>query len=78
MLYKFRKHRPPEPPQSRAHQSQSLHTIATGAPEPIPAELTSMAYLKKQADLYLQRRELDPDFASGSVLFCAPKPTVVD
>ena len=58
----FRKHCPWEPPQSRVHQSQSLHTIATCAPEPITAELTSMTYFKKRADLYLQQRELDQDF----------------
>ena len=34
--------------------------------------------LKKQADLYLQRHELDWNFADGSVLFCASKFTVVD
>ena len=39
----------------------ALSTIATCAPEPITAELTSTTYLKKQADLYLQRRELDWD-----------------
>ena len=32
-------HCPPEPPQSHAHQSQSLHIMATCAPEPITAEL---------------------------------------
>ena len=53
-------------------------TIATCAPEPITAELTSTTYPKKQADLYLQQRELDQDFAGGSVLFCASKLTVVD
>ena len=53
-------------------------TTVTCAPEPITAELTSTTYLKKQADLYLQRRELDRDFASGSVPFCASKLTVVD
>ena len=37
-----------------------------------------MIYLKKQADLYLQRRELDWDYTDGSVLFCASKLTVVD
>ena len=56
----------------------TIATIATCAPEPITAELTSTTYLKKQADLYLQRRELDRDFASGSVPFCASKLTVVD
>ena len=69
MLYKFRKHCPPEPLQSRAHQSQSLHTMAMCAPEPITAELKPMTYLKKQADLFLQRHELDRDFAIGSVPF---------
>ena len=48
------------------------------APEPITAELTSTTYHKKQADLYLQRQELDRDFAGGSVPFCASKLTVVD
>ena len=48
-----------------AHQSQSLDIIATCAPEQITAELTSMTYLKKQSDLYLQRCEQDWDFASG-------------
>ena len=71
MLYKFCKHCPPEPPQSRAHQSQSLHTMATCAAEPITAELKPTTYLKKQADLYLQRRKLDRDFAGGSVPFCS-------
>ena len=56
----------------------TVATIVTCAPEPITAELTSTTYLKKQADLYLQRRELDRDFASGSVPFCASKLTVVD
>ena len=68
MLYKFHEHCPPEPPQSRARQSQSLHTVATCASEPITAELKPTTYLKKQADLYLQRRELDRYFARGSVL----------
>ena len=63
---------------SRAHQSQSLHTIAMCAPELITAELTPMTYLKKHADLYLQWCELDRDFASGSVPFYASKLTVVD
>ena len=31
-----------EPPQSCAHQSQSLHTVVTCAPEPITAELKPM------------------------------------
>ena len=52
-----------------------IATIATCAPEPIAAELIPMTYLKKQEDLYLQRRELDWDFASGSVPFCASKLT---
>ena len=56
----------------------TIATTATCAPEPITAELTSTTHLKKQADLYLQRRELDRDFASGSVPFCASKLTVVD
>ena len=53
-------------------------TTAPCAPEPITAELTSMAYLKKQVDLYLQRCELDRDFAGGPVLFCASKLIIVD
>ena len=56
----------------------TIATIVTCAPEPITAELTSTNHLKKQADLYLQRRELDQDFAGGSVLFCASKLTVGD
>ena len=40
----------------------ALSTIAPCAPEPITAELKPKTYLKKQADLYLQRRELDRDF----------------
>ena len=71
MLYKFHKHCPPEPPQSCAHQSQSLHTVATCASEPIIAELKPTTYIKKQADLYLQRHELDRDFACSSVPFCS-------
>ena len=79
MLYKFHEHCPPEPPQSHVHQSQSLHTVATCAPEPVTAELTSTTYLKKQAlDLDLQCSKLEHDFAGGSVLFCASKLTVVD
>ena len=46
-------------------------TTVTCALEPITAELTSTTYLKKQADLYLQRCELDQDFAGGSVPFCS-------
>ena len=53
-------------------------TIVTCAPEPITAEPTATPHLKKQADLYLQQRELDRDFAGGSVLFCSFKLTVVD
>ena len=50
----------------------ALLTVATMcAPEPITAELTFTTYLKKQADSYLQWRELDRDFASVSVPFCA-------
>ena len=49
----------------------TIATIVTCAPEPITAELTSTTYLKKQADLYLQRCELDRDFAGGSVPFCS-------
>ena len=56
----------------------TIATIVTCAPEPITAELTSTTYLKKQADLDLQQRELDRDFAAGSVPFCASKLTVVD
>ena len=48
----------------------TIATIVTCAPEPITAEPDSTIHLKKQADLYLQRCELDQDFASGSVLFC--------
>ena len=51
--------------------SLTVATIATCAPESITAELTFTTYLKKQADLYLQWRELDRDFASISVPFCA-------
>ena len=57
---------------------ETIATIATCAPEPITAELTSTTYLKKQADLYLQQSELDRDFTGGSVLFCASKLIVVD
>ena len=46
-------------------------TTVTCAPEPITAEPTATPHLKKQADLYLQRRELDRDFAGGSVPFCS-------
>ena len=53
-------------------------TTVTCAPEPITAELKPTTYLKKQADLYLQRRELDRDFAGSSVPFCASKLTGVD
>ena len=58
-------------------------TTVTCAPEPITAELKPTTQLKKEADLYLQRRELDRDFAGSSVpfcsvLFCASKLTVVD
>ena len=56
----------------------SIATIVTCAPEPITAEPDSTTHLKKQADLYLQQRELDRDFAGGSVPFCASKLTVVD
>ena len=56
----------------------TVATIATCTPEPITAELTSTTYLKKQADLYLQLRKLDRDFAGGSVLFCASKLTAMD
>ena len=57
-----------------------IATISMCAPEPEPitVELTSMTYLKKQADLDLQQHELDRDFAAGSVPFCASKLTVVD
>ena len=40
-------------------------TTVTCAPEPITAEPTTTPHLKKQADLYLQRSELDRDFAGG-------------
>ena len=46
-------------------------TTVTCAPEPITAEPTATPHLKKQADLYLQLRELDRDFAGGSVPFCS-------
>ena len=46
-------------------------TTVTCAPEPITAELKPTTYLKKQADLYLQHRELDQDFTSGLVPFCS-------
>ena len=46
-------------------------TTVTCAAEPITAELKPTTYLKKQADLYLQRRELDRDFVDGLVLFCS-------
>ena len=48
-----------------------IATISMCAPEPEPitVELTSMTYLKKQA-------ELDRDFVGGSVPFCASKLTV--
>ena len=67
MLYKSHEHCPPEPPQSHAYQSQSLHTLA--APEPITAELTSTT-LKKQADLYLRLRKLDRYFAAVRSVLC--------
>ena len=38
--------------------------------KPITAAPTATPILKKQADLYLQRCELDRDFAGGSVPFC--------
>ena len=56
----------------------TIFTIVTYTPEPITAELKPTSYLKKQADLNLQRCELDWDFAGSSVLFCASKLTVVD
>ena len=56
----------------------TIATIVMCAPEPITAELKPTTYLKKQADLYLQRCELDRDFAGGSVPFCASELTVVD
>ena len=46
-------------------------TTVTCAPEPITAEPTATPHLKKQVDLYLQQRELDRDFAGGSVPFCS-------
>ena len=52
----------------------ALLTIANTvmcALEPITAEPTTTPHLKKQVDLHLQRRELDRDFASGSVPFCS-------
>ena len=63
---------------------QILRALSTGAttvtctPEPITAELTSTTYLKKQADLDLQRHKLACDFAGGSVPFCASRLTIVD
>ena len=56
----------------------TVATTVTCAPEPITAEPTATPYRKKQADLYLQRRELGRDFVVGSVPFCASKLTVVD
>ena len=50
----------------------TIATIVTCPPEPITAELVPMTHLKKEADLYLQRCDLNRDFASSSVLFCAP------
>ena len=55
---------------------QIPQAFSTGAE--LTAELKPMTHLKKQADLYLQRRELDWDFVGGSVPFCASKLTVVD
>ena len=55
-----------------------MYPSQTCTPEPITAELKPTTYPKKQADLYLQRRELDQDFAGSSVPFCASKLTVVD
>ena len=52
----IREHCPPAPPQS---------------PKQITEEPTVTPHLKKQADLYLQRCELDRDFAGGSVPFCS-------
>ena len=57
---------------------QIPRATVTCAPEPITAELKPTIYLKKQANLYLQRHEVDRDFAGGSVPFCASKLTVVD
>ena len=53
-------------------------TTVTCAPEPITAEPTAIPHLKKQADFYLQRCELDRDFAGGfgPVLVVASKLTV--
>ena len=55
----------------------TIVTIVMCAPEPITAELIPTTYLKKQADLYLQRHKLDWDFAGSSVLFGASKPRVL-
>ena len=44
-------------------------TTVTCTPEPITAEPTVTPHLKKQADLYLQWRQLDRDSAGSSVLF---------
>ena len=38
----------------------TIGTIVTCAPEPVTAELTPTSYLKKQLDLYLQRRYVWP------------------
>ena len=56
----------------------TIATIVTCAPEPITTEPTPTRHLKKQADLYLQRCELDWNFAGGLVPFCACKLIVVD
>ena len=56
----------------------TVATIVTCAPEPITAGLTPTTHLKKQADLYLQWRGLDRDFAGGTVPFCASTLIVVD
>ena len=49
----------------------TIATTVTCALQPITAEPTATPHLKKQVDLYLQRRELDQDFAGGSVPFCS-------
>ena len=60
--------------QYRIVHRQALLTVATTVmctPEPTTAEPTATPHRKKQANLYLQRRELDQDFAGGSVSFCS-------
>ena len=49
----------------------TVATTVTCTPEPITEESTATPHLKKQADLFLQLRELDRDFTGGSVPFCS-------